>query len=828
MPEEKFNQNNNQKLLSDAEVQRRRNVANNANNVRLAADVASKTANPYAKAAGTAVKAADKVSGGKASEKLGKAMDSYMKTQGLKGKMMQAAMNKMSKNGTSNRIAAAANKNNKAPAPSKKGTMTSTGAGDSLSKSKETQDQTDGGSAGIKVTSKLIKWGLIACGGAFPVIMFICLLVSASNIYIKSIGLGNADSVSFEDAESKINKKQEDSAALEEGVTEDDLSFDIFIDDKNSFRTKKLENSNLIKIAKTTYLRRKYTEADLSNLEDFYPSINNFSKNENLSYDFFFKMYNLYTTYRDNYNVHLDLPLLMSTLMIQSEDMYVVFSSNLSEEDIAPTARKKPIEEFDYYYNWTTYKIIKNNSEHDMELIAQNMISKQVKEKCKDSSGKVVKESILKDGQIGTQSLFCKEGQSYETEDLGYVQDNEKYKEFLKQFIEKKYYIDGGGYYNGNSLSNTSVCSTQTPFVKYALTEDQIKQIASLAYHEQGTPKGAAAEASLMANLFEIKGSKYGTGAQGLYNYIRNSGWFANSKNYMDSYDASAEIVQAVRSVLVDGKRTLPGYIDEHDYFGDISSAKIDGKAITVTNRSLYESNETIIKNIYGATYTFYSFPDTNSDPFGYTSEAIRKEKGEFHYDYETGEPKNCSSNINGTDLSSAFVSLAVSQLKDPSRFGGKKYWNYLGWNSRVPWCAAFVTWVIDHTSYNGQNLKDIINKSKIEAPAAVYAHMNYFYNNSNPNIKFYYNDSCSNYKGKNGKNVNYIPKEGDMIFFDWNKTWSGSMPTSWGGGPDHIGIVQYVKDGYIVTIEGNTSDSVKEKKYALNSCSVIGFGSWY
>jgi len=484
MPEENLNQNNTQKMLSDAEVQRRRNVANNANNVRLAADVAAKTDHPYAKAAGLAVKAADKLSDGKASEKLGKALDNYMKTQGLKGKMMQAALNKMSESGTSNRIAAAANKKNGAPSVPKKGTLTGNNVEDSSSKIRETEDHTDGGSASFSFSSKVVKYGIIGCAAAFLLLIPICLFTSASNIYIKSIGLGSADSVSFEDAESKINKKQEDTEEIEEGVTEDDLSFDIFIEDEPSFRTKKLESSNLIKIAKTTYLKRKYTEADLSNLEDFYPAVVNLSKNydENMVYDFFFKMYNLYTTYRDTYDVHLDLPLLMSTLMVQSEDMYVIFSSNLSQEDRAKIARKKPIKEFDYYYDWSTsdYKISKNNSEHDMELLVQNMVSKQVKEKCKDSSGKVVKEAILKDGQIGTQSLFCEEGQSYETEELGYVKDNEKYREFLKQFLEKKYYLDGehditisnpnNGSENDSGSTNSTVCALTVIGDKYYKT----------------------------------------------------------------------------------------------------------------------------------------------------------------------------------------------------------------------------------------------------------------------------------------------------------------------------------------------------------------------
>ena len=62
MPEKNNDMNAEQAALQ-------RNVTNNANNVRAAAEIASKTDHPYAKAAGMAVKAADKISGGKASEK---------------------------------------------------------------------------------------------------------------------------------------------------------------------------------------------------------------------------------------------------------------------------------------------------------------------------------------------------------------------------------------------------------------------------------------------------------------------------------------------------------------------------------------------------------------------------------------------------------------------------------------------------------------------------------------------------------------------------------------------------------------------------------------
>ena len=148
-----------------------------------------------------------------------------------------------------------------------------------------------------------------------------------------------------------------------------------------------------------------------------------------------------------------------------------------------------------------------------------------------------------------------------------------------------------------------------------------------------------------------------------------------------------------------------------------------------------------------------------------------------------------------------------------------------MGFNSRVAWCASFVSWNIYNTSYNGQNLSDVIKKKT----AAVDEFMNYFYNNEDSNINFYYNDSCSAYKGKNGTNSTYIPKEGDLIFFDNNSKWNGKFPVSRSNLPNrHVGIVQYVKDGQVITIEGNSGDQVKENKFSLSSCRIIGFGSWY
>lgn len=208
--------------------------------------------------------------------------------------------------------------------------------------------------------------------------------------------------------------------------------------------------------------------------------------------------------------------------------------------------------------------------------------------------------------------------------------------EYITSYDKTKFYSPYTESSN-NSSGGIATATGQGNFATYNLSDSQLMSIASLAQQEQGTAKGAAAEASLMANRFELYGSSYGTGAEGLINYVQNSGWFAHAATYMSKNSATDEVVAAVKTVLVEGKRTLPGYVDEHDCFSDISSATNDGVSIDVSNRSSYEPNKTILKNVYDSdsTYTFFSFPDSNSDPFGYTSEENRQKIGDDFYTFQ-------------------------------------------------------------------------------------------------------------------------------------------------------------------------------------------------
>ena len=139
-------------------------------------------------------------------------------------------------------------------------------------------------------------------------------------------------------------------------------------------------------------------------------------------------------------------------------------------------------------------------------------------------------------------------------------------------------------------------------------------------------------------------------------------------------------------------------------------------------------------------------------------------------------------------------VSVALSQL---GNVGGEPYWSWYGFNSRVEWCACFVSWCADQCGY-------------IEAGICPkYA-------------------GCSNgvqWFKERGQWLNNTaePAPGMVIFFDWDiKGDSGPQD----GSPDHTGIVERVENGMIYTIEGNSGDACRERTYPLGYYEILGYGS--
>ncbi len=195
----------------------------------------------------------------------------------------------------------------------------------------------------------------------------------------------------------------------------------------------------------------------------------------------------------------------------------------------------------------------------------------------------------------------------------------------------------------------------------FKLTDEQIEKIAALCISEQGANKaGVAGEASVMANIYEKSGKNY----SGFYDFVMNSGWWGkqdriNKKVNERKKELTPELISATKDVLINGNRTLPLYIDEHDCWfcanhykndklvycnngnkGDIcyldnKGSKLSSKA-DISNRSNYKQDVTKVYTYYkqgesseSARYwVFYTFLTSSSDPFGYTEYYYKKIKG--------------------------------------------------------------------------------------------------------------------------------------------------------------------------------------------------------
>ncbi len=336
---------------------------------------------------------------------------------------------------------------------------------------------------------------------------------------------------------------------------------------------------------------------------------------------------------------------------------------------------------------------------------------------------------------------------------------------------------------------------------KYGVTLDWFLIAATNLYFDKDT------EQTMKDNL-----SNYDKNKVEDYDILLELDWDNDFKKmsgykYLDADDSRYDLNILAKNMVT--KKTTQTCTDRE---GNVTKRQED---TDVEDMYLKPGAKNYLKCGAGESYSIHSTYTKDTDKF---DEFMLEYIDNKIYKRGTGAGSSATS-VDGNSMSEAFVNLALAQLNDPSRVNGQKYWSYMGFSSRVAWCAAYVSWVIDHTEHDGKKLSDIINYKS----AGVSGFMNHFYQGGG-SLKFIYNDNCSKYSGKNGSGT-YTPKQGDLIFFDWQASWGGQMPTNFA---DHIGIVQKTENGVIYTIEGNSSNAVNERTYPINSCQVIAFGSWY
>ena len=135
---------------------------------------------------------------------------------------------------------------------------------------------------------------------------------------------------------------------------------------------------------------------------------------------------------------------------------------------------------------------------------------------------------------------------------------------------------------------------------------------------------------------------------------------------------------------------------------------------------------------------------------------------------------------------SQQIVSVAMGQIGNS---GGQKFWSWYGFDSHVEWCACFVSWCADQSG--------LIESGKVPKFSLCSSGVTWF-------------------QGKNKwQSGGTTPSAGMIIFLDWDHD----------GNSDHVGIVEKCEGGRVYTVEGNSSDQVRQRNYAVDYASIMGYG---
>lgn len=133
-------------------------------------------------------------------------------------------------------------------------------------------------------------------------------------------------------------------------------------------------------------------------------------------------------------------------------------------------------------------------------------------------------------------------------------------------------------------------------------------------------------------------------------------------------------------------------------------------------------------------------------------------------------------------------VAVAQSQV---GNVDGAPYWSWYGFNSRVEWCAIFVSWCADQCG--------LLESGAVPKFSGCGTGVQWFQSR------------------RQWLPGSATPEPGMLIFFKWY----GSDALI----ADHVGIVERVENGRIYTIEGNSSDMVRRKSYPIGYGEILGYG---
>ena len=207
---------------------------------------------------------------------------------------------------------------------------------------------------------------------------------------------------------------------------------------------------------------------------------------------------------------------------------------------------------------------------------------------------------------------------------------------------------------------------------------------------------------------------------------------------------------------------------DTHEYEYRILHVKLESRPISSLATELLTPEQLEMYQVYRQTLgnkpLIFGGGSTN------TSESESLDGVEFVNGTRPGNPE--------------LVELAKRQV---GNVGGQPYWSWYGFNSRVEWCACFVSWC-----YGQMGLSE---------PR--------FAGCQSQGIPWFQSHGQWGARGYD----NLAP--GDAIFFDWDLD----------GSADHVGIVIGTDGSRVYTVEGNSGDACKIRSYDVNYECIKGYG---
>ena len=207
---------------------------------------------------------------------------------------------------------------------------------------------------------------------------------------------------------------------------------------------------------------------------------------------------------------------------------------------------------------------------------------------------------------------------------------------------------------------------------------------------------------------------------------------------------------------------------DTHEYEYRILHVKLESRPISSLATELLTPEQLEMYQVYRQTLgnkpLIFGGGSTN------TSESESLDGVEFVNGTRPGNPE--------------LVELAKRQV---GNVGGQPYWSWYGFNSRVEWCACFVSWC-----YGQMGL------SEPRFAACQSQGIPWFQSHGQWGARGY---------------DNLAP--GDAIFFDWDLD----------GRADHVGIVIGTDGSWVYTVEGNSGDACKIRSYDVNYECIKGYG---